>query len=676
MIIGVSLLLPTVSFADEDHSEGYFSSSSENGLTGVFETQTARIMNNNHFRLGFNQTKPYRNYFAAVSIFNRLELSGMFTEIMGTRVQPDSDYWKGYGDYKDKFVGVKLKIVNEGKYTPAVAIGLNDPHGTKLYGAQYIVASKQLYPFDLSAGIGIGRLGDKPFNTYSKADIIQNFFNPKEYYSHGNPFFSINFRPSKKYSIVYEYNPIEYNKHTEDPAVSFGLVHSDSHHSVGVRYYVGDNFYVTGSYQRANTFGVGLTMPFEIGAPLIPIYNKKVVFSEEQKNSDDYQKITAALNAAGFGPVSVVIQDDTAFIDCQNNRFFYEKDAIDQLAKLLYDINPSVKNYDISVSQNSLQLYHYKMDNDLLALYSSHKISFDEFYDYLSVSTVYHDMPALIHAPRLYNDPYVAGFRPNLNFLINDPSGFFKGAMGVKAWTGYHIMENLTAIGGVAYYPINQISTVNEKIPNAVRSDSIDYTGNKFIFDMALMSYLNRIPDTNVYTNLETGFLEMQYAGVNADAAVPFFNNNLLLGLSGSYVKKRSSDNQLEIKEDRTYNTKFIRARLHFRSIGSYVDLDYGRFLAGDVGTKVKFTKDINGVEISAWITKTDTSIFKDEYNRNYTDKGVMVTIPLRMFMGKDSRTTYAQKFSPWTRDVGAQVNEFTNLFDFIDRKYDKELAK
>jgi hypothetical protein len=82
----------------------------------------------------------------------------------------------------------------------------------------------------------------------------------------------------------------------------------------------------------------------------------------------------------------------------------------------------------------------------------------------------------------------------------------------------------------------------------------------------------------------------------------------------------------------------------------------------------VTVSKNFNGVELSAWYSITDTSIFRDDYNIGYHDKGVAISIPLRMFTGKDSKTVYSTGISPWTRDVGQDIAHFGNLFDFIGR--------
>jgi len=668
------LFICSLSAAFAESPEGAFNSSSENGLTGIFETPTARIMDENTFRVFYNQSKPYRNYGVGVSLYDRLELSGRFTEIIGADMtESDSEYWGDYGDYKDKFIAGKFRVRKESKYLPEIAVGLSDPQGTKLFGAQYFVMSKQIYPFDFSFGMGLGRYGDKAFRKYGQKDVLTNFVNLKEYYNNGNPFFSVNFRPSDKYAIVYEYNPIDYESRTEDPAVRRGLVGTDSKHSIGIRYFAHDNLYFTLSYQRGEQVGFGVTMPFRIGEPVVPIYNQQPIFSESEKNSGLYPKLYAVLAKNGFTDIRILIQKDKASISAQNNKFFYEQDAVEAIARSLNDIDTSeLDNINIIVSHDGVQLYNFTLNRDLVTLYSNDRITGDELYAYSKLNTEYKSTRLLEMTPRLSRINSFSGFKPQFNFYLNDPSGFFKGSYGVKGWAGYTLSNNVTFVGGAAFYPFNDISSINDSEDEAIRSDIAEYIDKKVLLDMMLADYKARIPDTDVYYNLEGGILETQFAGINAEVGVPFFNNNFILGLSGTVVRKRDKDEYLGIQNDKNYETAFVKTRIHFRSINTFVDVDAGRFLGTDVGAKVKITKNINGVELSAWYTKTDTSVFHADFNRGYSDKGIMVSVPIRLFKGKESRSTYAQSISPWTRDVGAQVSEFTNIFDVIDRRYSK----
>ena len=52
----------------------------------------------------------------------------------------------------------KIKLLDERKFLPALALGIADFGGTGAYAGEYLVASKRIKDFDFTAGIGWGRL--------------------------------------------------------------------------------------------------------------------------------------------------------------------------------------------------------------------------------------------------------------------------------------------------------------------------------------------------------------------------------------------------------------------------------------------------------------------------------------------------------------------------------------
>ena len=53
------------------------------GVTGLLETPNARVMPENRYRLGATQVHPYRYYFGTVGLFDRIEVNGRVTEVIG-----------------------------------------------------------------------------------------------------------------------------------------------------------------------------------------------------------------------------------------------------------------------------------------------------------------------------------------------------------------------------------------------------------------------------------------------------------------------------------------------------------------------------------------------------------------------------------------------------------------
>lgn len=54
---------------------------------------------------------------------------------------------------------MKLRLLEESRYLPQLALGMRDLGGTTLFGAEYLVASKRWHDLDVSLGLGWGYLG-------------------------------------------------------------------------------------------------------------------------------------------------------------------------------------------------------------------------------------------------------------------------------------------------------------------------------------------------------------------------------------------------------------------------------------------------------------------------------------------------------------------------------------
>ncbi|MBP9561077.1 MAG: YjbH domain-containing protein [Syntrophorhabdaceae bacterium] len=634
------------------------------GTTGLIEIPTARVMKENSFRAGIGLAHPYNWYYLVISPVKGLEMEGRITEIRGIPALTTS-----YGNYKDKAMDFKYQFISEGMYMPAIAVAINDPQGTRLYPSQYLVASKQIYPFDFTLGFGNGRFGKVPLPSSDEGFKAELFSNPKAWMNDGQFFGGIQFSISDKYAIMAEYSPIRYEKQVSDPAQrKYFRGHVPSKFNYAFRWspYKWTNIIM--SYQRGEQIGLNLSVAFDMGQTLLPVYDPPYKEKKKDKENPLSERLEKALYESGFSNIGISIEGRDVIIVAQNDKYFYTTRAIGVILKILNDIAPErTGRVDIILTSNGIPILKY----------TTTKLDIDEFYaeklkpgEFAYLSKLKTDVSWTPDVTLKHKKYFDYGINPAFQQFLNDPSGFYKYRAGAYAWVSYFPWRGGTITGGLESYPLNNIKSSVEPSSDPIRTDAWLYmkkSGSlgRLMFDQMLKT------DEEIYTRLAGGLLEIQYAGFDGEIARPFFNGRVYMGISGSLVRKRDMDNPLKLHSTYThwYKTTFLNTRFNVPEIEMSFDFKTGRFLAGDKGTRLTISKFINGIVLSAWYTWTNTTgVFKDRYNQGYHDKGVAITLPLRLFTGYDTKTTYGYAISPWTRDVAQDIYHYSTLFDFFGR--------
>ena len=87
---------------------------------------------------------------------------------------------EAYGRHNhDRSFDAHISLFDEGKYIPAISIGLRDFIGTGWYSSEYIVGTKSFGNLELTSGLGFGRLAGK--NSFSNPfGTVVNRFKQRE----------------------------------------------------------------------------------------------------------------------------------------------------------------------------------------------------------------------------------------------------------------------------------------------------------------------------------------------------------------------------------------------------------------------------------------------------------------------------------------------------------------
>ncbi len=628
------------------------------------EIPTARVMKENTYRVGAAQVRPYRYYYLWLSPFKGFEIGGKITEIIDVPA-----LGSGYGNYKDKSTDLKYSLLDEGMYAPAIAIAINDFQGNRLYASQSIVMSKQIYPFDFTIGMGNGRFGKTPLPTADDTSFQAEIFsNPRNWFRDAQLFGGIQFSPSDKYSFMVEYSPIHYERQIQDPAQpKYFLSPVSSPFNFGFRWKPFTWGEIDISYQRGNEIGISLSTVFNMGKPFIPIYDAPYNERKDDKLNPLEARLEKALRESGFRNIGINVEWDKVSIEAENMKYYYSNRAIGVILRLVSTITPRrIRKIQIVLTRYGIPLMEFSaLREDLEDLYAE-KLTWGDFLFLSTMDTNVYKRPDVVIRDKRFLD---YGVKPAFETVVNDQDHFFMYRLGAEGWLNFHPWQGLSLIAALAGYAMNDIKSSTPPLSDAVRSDIFLYKEKNMNLTRLLADQIYKA-DHQVYSRLAAGLLEIEYAGFDGEVAMPLFNGRILVGLEGSAVRKRDPDSALKLKADNTkvYNTQFFNTRLNMPELNMWLDVKTGRFLAGDYGSVVTLSKSINGLTLFAWYSFTNTNMMSDPDNRGYNDKGIGLSLPMRLFDGTDSKTTYNYAVSPWTRDVAQDIDHFNGLFDFIGR--------
>ncbi len=164
------------------------------GHTGLLEMPSARVMEDGEFAVTIAKTPESFRTTLTFQVFPWLEAAFRYGRINNFFGDTDPDD----PDLLDRSFSLKIKLLSETEYLPAVAIGLNDIVGTGIYGGEYVVASKNWGDFDFTLGMGWGRMGSvgmfrNPFSYIDERFDTRPIYDPNNDQG-GKPLFNSIFR--------------------------------------------------------------------------------------------------------------------------------------------------------------------------------------------------------------------------------------------------------------------------------------------------------------------------------------------------------------------------------------------------------------------------------------------------------------------------------------------------
>jgi hypothetical protein len=531
------------------------------------------------------------------------------------------------------------------------------------------VASKQVFPFDFTVGLGNGRFGAHPLEASGDGVEMELFTDPKKWWDDAHVFAGIQFAPSERFALMVEYAPIRY----EDMSlydVSGKEIHFDgpvpSKVNYGLRLRPVDWAEVDLSWQRGEQFGMNVALDFALGRPLIPIYDAPYREEPALKMSPAEERVATALAASGFSDIAVLMDGDELRIEAANERWFFAPKAVALAMRLADRTAPeTVRRVSVTLTENRTPVLRFRALRSDIGEWRSERLSNAQF-AYLSGLDA--DVYENLHAARTNRSSLKYGLMPVMQ-TTERPLRILQGPHRPAGVGERAPLEGIVVRGRARGLPGEQHLNGQRAAvhPGAQRHRPVQGAGRGARQAPGRPGGQGPVRAARQGRGRAAG---AHVRGLRRGDGRAGHGRQVPVGISGSAVKNgpRGAAGPEGRRREGLVHHGLRNVRLNVPEWDLWFDLKAGRFLAGDAGARIAATKFINGLTVSAWYGMTNTSVFSDDTNEGYRDTGFTVSIPLRLFKGADSRSAYRYTLAPWTRDVAQDIAHYNSLFDLIGR--------
>jgi membrane-associated phospholipid phosphatase len=642
----------------------------------------ARFDPDGTLRFGIASAPPYFNLTANATLLPWLETNLGVTRINGVPGFPDSrgGFGAGYGAYKDKSAGLKVRLIAEDGWWPSVAVGAQDPFGTRLFERQFAAATK----------------------TFGDAQITLGYGNKQIKGAFGGARYS----PSwlSNWSFVTEYDASDYASFPS--AESTRVAGRTRGISNAIEYRLGWMSAAVSNQRGVTGISTYLSIPLE-RAEWIPKVDEpgpyaKVIprptLAQWEQDASHKKRMYEALHRQDFKDVRIHLEPNARLaLVLTNSRISQMSRAVGRAARTALLLAPlETVEIRITYTTNGLPVATYEFaDLRKLNRYFNGLLARSELAESVAIRyadpSAYSerekaDLTAALEEPTqakiLYGDEgnfisfksqgtglSVLQIKPTLSAYLNGPQ-VFQYSLGVLTTYDRELAERLFLNTGLNYVLYENISNAiggNTSTLPHVRSDLPEYSkGPRLRVDHVL---LNRVyqPSERTYARLTGGWLEQMYGGVGGQWLYVERGTPWAFDVSVDAVKKRDIDGRFGFQD---YQTVTALAAMHYKlPYQSTFTVRTGRFLARDFGARFEIKRRFRiGMELGAWYTVTNVVDAGIGTEPNYRDKGVFVSIPFEALLPADTRVVGGFSLAPWTRDPGQMVNSPVDLYQMLEK--------
>lgn len=693
-----ALALTVPAHSDETYSLPYRPTLNTYGLPGLIDMPSADAMPDGELGFTFSHSVTGSRGTLAFQVLPDVTATFRYVGIPDFAPGPGT----GVRDvYYDRSFDLHWQVVDESGWRPALAIGIRDIAGTGVYGGEYVVATRHFGPDDrvsVSAGLGWGRLGGRDGFTNPLGVLDERFetrpprgtglggtLNADQYFRGDAAFFGgIELQATDRLRVQLEYSSDVYAEETSD-----GLRPTDnSPFNVGATYAINDVFTGGAYVLGGDTFGLSLSVTLNPNRPRLPPSSgdpaprpldartpQATPYDTDWLDQPGGEQILRenfeqTFEDQGLYLEHLALDTGRATVRVRNTRYNYSAQALGRVLRAMSaSLPPSVEVFEVIFVVEGMDTTRVRVArSDLETLEfdpggSEVLLAVAEIED---ARTTADPMGLEFDVAR---QPFTWGIGPYVETSVFDPDNPFLFNVGVQLDAEYRFGAGFVADGSIRapiFGNLENAQIVNAPPPNpppVVRSDGALYRAEN-------APYLNRLtlahfgrPAENLYSRVTVGYLERMFAGVSGELLWQPATSRLGLGVEVNHVWARDYDGGFGLRD---YSVTTGHVSAYYRLNDDFnLQVDAGRYLAGDWGTTIQLDRTFNnGWRVGAFATFTDVSF--ESFGEGSFDKGIELEIPLAWFTGSSNTRTLSSTIRPIQRDGGARLGVQGRLHDLV----------
>ena len=608
----------------------------------------------------------------------------------------------------DRSFDLHWQITDQGRFHPAIAVGLRDFIGTGAYSGEYIVASHSFSPrMRGSLGMGWGRMASHGGFSNPLRVLHPGFeTRPRGFSGRGGQFevdrffrgpaalfAGFEYQASDRLTLMAEYSSDSYPVETREMAGARTRMSVRSPVNLGFRYRTGPGSTVSGYLIGGTTLGVSASFtlnpaqPSHGGVVVTPPSPVRLRAAPPQggefstswatpaalSSPRTAERLREVLQGEGIHLNDIELEPRRATLRIANQRHEVLPRAIGRTARVMTRALPDsveeiviipmhggVAGTAVSLRRNELERLALHPEGAALLLAGT------RFADPLEFPGVQRYWQPLADG----SEAFTWSVGPYFSTAFFDPARPVRVDMGLQADLRYRFAENLSIDGRISQSIWGNIGGMPEGPPTmrgtrytpGVRTTASDYFTGRPSVDRLTLNYTMR-PAENLFGRVTVGWLERMYAGVSTELLWSPPNSRLAFGAELNHVAQRDPGSVLGVNDLRI-TTGHVSAYYDIGR-GFQAQIDAGRYLAGDYGATFRLERQFaNGMRVGAYATLTDMPFAV--FGEGSFDKGITLTLPVTALIGSPSTRRMSRTIQPINRDGGARLHVPGRLYPTI----------